>query len=419
MLRTSKGGYGTSHPRHRPWPSWPASFGPASRTSSTRTERNGSLTTYSYEKVTDCKNTPFLTIGPLSGSLSVSQKVSPGPVATDRPSKGDYDEEDESHHEKAEDDCKGRSHPADNTVTAICDPGSMEVLDRVRGSGRNRPLVDPQLVGGLRDWLEDGIAAAAAELSPDSPPVRVTKQSLAQVLICESHFVAERTSLREPSVETARGSLVDALFRQQVTIGRIGDPLAEATEALKVGGDNNGVVEFVRSLPDDQRVELEEEIAAHATRLAGQWPKLSPSWLARTQQRLSVALAGGRVLVSGAVDLALGHPAGDQTSVCLVEVKSGRRRPEHRLEVHLYALLEALRSGAPPFQGAIYYTGSGELDVEPVSEDILIATVRRTLDGAIRLCHIAAGGEPKRSPNPLCGWCAGLADCPPGQESVS
>jgi hypothetical protein len=102
--------------------------------------------------------------------------------------------------------------------------------------------------------------------------------------------------------------------------------------------------------------------------------------------------------------------------VCLVELKSGARRLEHRGDVHFYALLETLRSGAPPFRFATYYSSSGELDAEQVGEDVLIGALQRTLAGAERLCRLAAGAVPERTANPLCAWCGELPGCKPGHD---
>jgi len=90
------------------------------------------------------------------------------------------------------------------------------------------------------------------------------------------------------------------------------------------------------------------------------------------------------------VDLAVGGPSDGRSTVCLVEVKSGRRRIEHRADLHYYALLETLRAGAPPFRVATYYTRTGELDVEDVDHEVLANAVRRTLDA---VSVLAAGDE--------------------------
>jgi hypothetical protein len=169
-------------------------------------------------------------------------------------------------------------------------------------------------------------------------------------------------------------------------------------------------------LPEANQRRLRAEVAEHAAHITERWPVPSSSWLPRTQERLEVPLCGGRVVLAGVVDLVLGSPAQDRASVCLVELKSGARRIEHRPDLHFYALLEALRSGAPPFRIATYYSGTGELDAEPVGEDTLVGALSRALDGAMRLCRVSAGLEPERRPNHLCAWCVGLPGCGPGQQ---
>jgi hypothetical protein len=255
----------------------------------------------------------------------------------------------------------------------------------------------------------------AGEVDEAGGPVRVSKDALTGVLTCEAHLVARRTAPRVISEEMARGSLVDALFRQWVTTGRLDEPWSDALAAVAVGGDPDGIAGFVAGLVPERRQALAEEIGEHAAGMVARWPVPSPMWLPRTQERVVVPLVGGRVVMNGVVDLAFGGPAGERASVCVVELKSGRRRVEHRGDLHFYALLETLRSGAPPFRIATYYTRTGELDVEAVSEDVLVNALQRVLAGAVKLCRLAAGTEPVRTPNGLCAWCGDLPRCEPGQ----
>jgi hypothetical protein len=295
---------------------------------------------------------------------------------------------------------------------------SEALLARLRGETGARPAIDPGLAGGLRDWLEDELSDAVAGLYEDAVPVRVTKDTLDQVLVCEAHLHAQRSAPRRLCVELVRGTMVDLLFRQWVTTGVLDDPFEEALQGLWVAEEHE-VRDFVDQLDPDARAALVAEVEAHAACIAECWPVLAPSWMARTQERLSVPLAGGRVLLSGVVDLAIGAPSSGRASVCIVEVKSGRRRIEHRGDVHFYALLETLRSGAPPFRVATFYTADGGLDVEPVGRDALLGALHRVVAGTVRLCTLATGTAPTRTPNPLCGWCAGLSGCEPGRRQVA
>ena len=107
------------------------------------------------------------------------------------------------------------------------------------------------------------------------------------------------------------------------------------------------------------RADLVEQVA----QIEARWSVPNPAWLARTQERIEVPLCGGRVVMAGVIDLVLGGPPQERASVCLVELKSGSRRLEHRGDLHFYALLETLRRGSPPFRIATYYSATGELDL--------------------------------------------------------
>ncbi|HEX3566471.1 MAG TPA: PD-(D/E)XK nuclease family protein [Acidimicrobiales bacterium] len=290
-----------------------------------------------------------------------------------------------------------------------------ELLERLRVTGRPRPALDPTMSRRLHDRLDEALESCMApELG--SSPVVVTKDRLTQVLTCEAHHVASQFGERRPSQAMACGALIDSLFRQLVVTGRIENPMADGLAALTLDDHQRVLVEWINQLPTPQRSELAMEVERQAAGLVARWPALSPGWLPRTQEPIKASLAEGRVLLSARIDLAIGRPAVDHASVGIVELKSGKRRAEHRADLHFYALIEALRSPAPPFMVATYYSRTGELDVEPVSEDLLVAAARRTIAGAEALLRLATGAEAQRTPNPLCGWCDALPTCGPGQE---
>ena len=295
--------------------------------------------------------------------------------------------------------------------------GPGPVLLRLRDAGP-RPRVDPGLAGGLRDWLEDGLAAPVADVPSASLPVRVHKSALNQVLVCEAHLVASAASPPPVTPDLARGSLVDALFRQWITSGSVPDPWADGIDALEIAGDRDGVAAFARGLDASRRRLVADTVETHVRQVAADWGIAPATWLPRTQERVEIPLCGGRVMLSGVLDLVLGSPAHEHASVCVVELKSGPRRLEHRADLHFYTLLETLRSGSPPFRMATYYSATGQLDPEPVDENALLSALRRTLEGATRLCRLASGAEPVRTPNALCAWCVALPSCPPGRARV-
>jgi hypothetical protein len=253
-----------------------------------------------------------------------------------------------------------------------------DVLQALRGNSSRRPLVDPGLSGGLRDWLEDGIFSLTLDI--DSPLI-VTKRALRDTLV---DWRCDRIQ-KPDSTAMALGTLIDAVFRQFVTIGHINDPMTDGLDALAVDPRHDEVFDFVRGLTGSELTEFKDELETQSAILVSKWPRLAPAWLPRTQERISVPLAGGRVVLVGIIDLMIGVPSAGQASVGLVEVKSGRARSEDREDLRFYALLETLRSGAAPFRLATFYTRTGQLDAEDVDDELLATSVQRVIGAVTRL----------------------------------
>jgi hypothetical protein len=286
----------------------------------------------------------------------------------------------------------------------------VELLDRLRVTGRRRPLADPDLEQRLRSALDHGLLPEVADPvvgGPEGPPLVVTKDRLTRALACEAHAEPTGFGDRTPTTGLACGALIDVLFRQLVTVGALGDPMADGLAALGVDDRQRPLVDWIERLPPAERGELESEVVRQARGLECRWPALEPSWLPRTQEVLRARVARGTVELSARVDLAIGRPAVDEASVALVEVKSGARSRQHRADLHFYALVETLRNSVPPFVVATYYTRTGELDVEPVTEDLLSAAVRRTVVGTRTLRELERGVV-VQPPGGLCGRCTTL-----------
>ncbi len=305
------------------------------------------------------------------------------------------------------------------------------LLERLRITGRPRLKADPELGRRLRESIEAGLLLhdpgehdrgerGSGEGGPPGPssPVVVTKDRLTRVLACEAHYVAGEFGERVPTAAMACGALIDVLFRQFITVGTIDDPMADGLAALAVDDHQRELASWIERMPASDREELRAEVERQADGLRRRWPMLEPGWLPRTQEAMRVGLARGTVELSARVDLAIGRPAVDEASVALVEIKAGARRVEHRADLHFYALVETLRNPAPPFVVATYYTRTGELDVDPVTEELLVASARRTVAGTRSLRNLANGAEPRRTPNGLCGRCVLLPECEPGQARV-
>ncbi|MBV8461992.1 MAG: hypothetical protein JO368_01765 [Acidimicrobiales bacterium] len=304
-------------------------------------------------------------------------------------------------------------------------PIGRTVLDRLRVPGRPRPAVDPDRSRNLRRRLDDALSSlvrpegagprpagsgGGRQLAGEGPLV-VTKARLNRVLTCPSHIPVDGADGPWPTLALATGAVVDAAFRQLVTVGSIDDPVADGLAALRVGGQEQ-LLHWVAELPDAEWSRLVSSVEEQAEGLRRRWPPLDPAWLPRTQEPLRVAVAGGAVELFARVDLMIGIPGGETASVALLELKSGVRRPDHRAELRYAALLEALRHPAPPFVSALYYTRTGELDVEWVTDEMLADTADRTIAGVRRLLEEHSGVPSSPLEPALCLACRAVDDGP-------
>jgi hypothetical protein len=212
---------------------------------------------------------------------------------------------------------------------------------------------------------------------------------------------------RSFSLSLARGALMDALFRQVVTTGAIGDAMGDGLEALSLDGYQAPLVAWIGELSSAERSELRSEVERQADGLIHRWPALDPAWLPRTRETLRAPLAGGRVELVARVDLAIGRPNREEASVALVEVTSGEPRQSHRDDRHLDALVETLRRGVPPFVVATYFTRTGEIDVDPVTPELLVGAARRCVVGMRAMSSADLSRTLDPGGFPYCAGCAG------------
>ncbi len=116
-------------------------------------------------------------------------------------------------------------------------------------------------------------------------------------------------------------------------------------------------------------------MTTHVTHLLDLTPRFAPAWLPRTDDRVAIPLAGGRVVLRGTFDLLVGAPLPGTATLCAVGLTTGGRWAEARTALHYLALLETLRSGTPPFRLALLHSSAGRYGVEDVLEEHLRAMV--------------------------------------------
>lgn len=303
-------------------------------------------------------------------------------------------------------------------------PAGPELLHRLRGGDGPRLSADPDRAATLRAWLEEAVAEPAEHL-PAGVVVRVSKGAVTGVLRCEAGYVArlvqQRDATRPATAALLLGRLADHLFVLVALGGGIGPDVLEsclrAAEADSDGDDDPRA--DLAALDPDEQTALQAALETFATDLTARWPALPPGGWPRVQERVAVPLAGGRVLLSGRLDLVLGGPRPDAAGGAVIDVKSGGMRLDDRQDAGFYALAETLRQGVPPAVAGTYYLRTGDADLDPVTELFLEAAVRRTAEAASRLVALAAGATPTVTPNGLCAYCPAFETCLPGQHHVA
>ena len=235
----------------------------------------------------------------------------------------------------------------------------------MRGDTSARPRFDPDLPGGLRAWLEDAAYGVVAARGDDAPALFLGPR---QVLGGAAGWHDDE-GLTD---ELVLSRLVHAVFRQLVGRGDLGDPLADALDALRAHGDD-GMVRHIESLPATGRDALADAVAVHAGNLEDMVPRFAPGWMPRTDDRVAIPLSGGRVVLHGTFDLLVGLPQRGTASLCALGLSTGAAWASERRSLHFLALLETLRSGAPPFRLALLESATGRYGVEDVREEHLRA----------------------------------------------
>jgi hypothetical protein len=249
----------------------------------------------------------------------------------------------------------------------VADRGTgAEVLAQLRGDAAARPRFDAGLAGGLRAWLEDAAYDVVAARGEHAPPLFLGSH---QLLGPPEEFGGDEGDVGGRLVLSR---LVHSLLRQLVHTGEVGDPLSDALDALRASGDE-AEVQAIESLPAAARATLAETLGLHARNLTDLVPRFAPGWMPRTNDRIAIPLAGGRIILHGVFDLVVGLPQPRTASLCALGLSTSGPWAEARRSLHYLSLLETLRTGTPPFRLALLESASGRYGVEDVREEHLRA----------------------------------------------
>lgn len=297
-------------------------------------------------------------------------------------------------------------------------PVQRRTLAELGASDAERPTFGTDVGRRLRFDLEAGLRPVLDDLAPDED-IQLSKHLLGRIHGCEVRLLAEDASGDEfvVTVPVARGTIAHKAVELGIHWPGEPLPLALVDEAMSSLADtDHWLTDFLQTCTDAQRAELRSTAGDRVAKFFECFPRLSPKWRPVTESTLIVDLAGGRIRLRGKVDLTLGRARGTTAGKVVIDLKTGAPNPAHRDDLRFYALLDTIRVGIPPRLVASFYLDLGEARTEVVTEDLLDATVARTVDAARRLAALRAGtAEPVYRPSYACRWCVALPTCTVGR----
>lgn len=282
-----------------------------------------------------------------------------------------------------------------------------------------RPVFDDGLADRLRKDLESGLASQLARL-PEGEYLAVNKFTLGYIHSCEGRFRAERAKPFDWTIAKLRGRVAHRAIEASIMSARDSTPLDLIDRSLeRITQDGDGAAEFLRSLTTIEVGQLKGEANDAVVKFLSDWPPISRKWIPRVESNARVQLGDGRVSLRAKYDLAFGQPNGMEARVLIVDFKTGGEYGRYADDLRFYALVEALRTGVPPFRVASYYLDAGTFQIEAITEDLLASAVRRTVDGVRGMLDVIIGREPVLTPGAWCRYCPANETCGPGLQQVS
>jgi hypothetical protein len=288
-----------------------------------------------------------------------------------------------------------------------------------KGDGAGAPSFEPDIAEQLQVALDDALSPYAGELGDDDP-LWVSKHALGTVHGCEAHHVASQAAPFEWSVPTVRGTVAHKAIELAVHWRGEAPPMELVDEALaRLQDSDRGAGRWLQALAPGQHAQLRGEATDLVAKFLECFPPLKKEWWPVTESRAQFDALGGKVVLSGKVDLTLGRPQATPTKV-IIDLKSGMPVVGHREDLRFYALLETMRLGTPPRKLATYYLDAARAQPEDVTPDLLHAALRRTIDGVRKMIELRQQlREPAVRPGVACRWCPIVDDCAEGRAHLA
>lgn len=281
--------------------------------------------------------------------------------------------------------------------------------------GADAVVFDTAFIASLVDDVTEAFAEFHERL--DGETLFLNKHRISNVLGCEVQHLLDDDFVWSPAV--AGGQVAHRAV--QLLVNWRGDPVPadlvdEAIARLAVADSSLG--DWVAALSDADLADLRGFAVDKLVKFQECFPPLDPR-AAPTVESSVRWPAVGPIVLSGKVDLTIGRPAGAESRKVIVDLKTGWASPMHREDLRFYALLETLRTQVPPRKLASFYLDAGEPVVEDVTEGVLSAATRRTLDAVnaeieLKVERRTAVKRPGRS----CRWCPLAGECAEGQAHL-
>lgn len=289
-------------------------------------------------------------------------------------------------------------------------PAQQRTLALLRRSAE-ATVFDAAFVDDVRDEATEAFAQFSARL--DGQTVFVTKHTLNSVHDCEVHFLAPDDFEWTPA--RAHGQVAHKAI--QLMLNWRGEPTSRelVDEALaRLGDEERDFGRWVASLSPGDEAELRGRAVERVTKFSESFPPLEMRFNPATEAAAQWPL-DHPVLLRARVDLVIGRPQGRESRKVIIDFKTGRVAARHREDLRFYALVETLVREVPPRKLATFYLDSAEPMVEDVTEGVLRAALRRTLDGIHTLIELRVEGRPPlKRPGVSCRWCPYRGECAEG-----
>jgi hypothetical protein len=292
-------------------------------------------------------------------------------------------------------------------------PAQARTLEALRRTDGDPVVFDADVVAELRA----DAAAALEELSErlDGETLAVNKFNVAEVLTCETHFLAPSPFAWTPAI--ACGKVSHKAIELHLNWRGEPTPAELVDDALaRLDDDESSFGDWVAALSAGDEADLRGRSIARVTQFVECFPPLRHAWHPVTEAQVRWPV-DGPILLRAKADIVIGRAAGAESRKVLIDLKSGRIYDRHREDLRFYALVETLARAVPPRMVASFSLEAGEALVDEVSEAMLRTSLRRTLDAIERMVEVRhEGREPKRVPTVACRWCTLRDTCDPGRS---